>query len=276
MPKISIRIFSAFSGALILCAVVLRCMLMRFFETSSSGFDHENAERIAMFFYSFCVLSVLSCFMPLKKSALKNPFFKKKSKIVFYACVSAGAAMLYDFIFQCVHIYKLILNGSFSGVNYTVPLCLTAVVSVLCACYFIIMGISYKTDKYDFRCFKYYHIIPVCRYLFAAYATLTKYENGIYYSDNVLYYAVLIFGMLYFILFLICLDGNNKMLLPFCFFGFSYSALCFILAVPGIFCFVAGNAAVDTDFSYVSFLLMGIFAAVFTASSFQTCKPEEG
>lgn len=267
MPKISKTIFSAFSGAFILCAVIFRTIIILFYTDASTGFVRRSATGITAAFCCCCVFSVLLYAVLINQSVISNPFDKHKSRLVFYTCVFAGASMFYDFVYHCVIIYRIVISGSFAVLNYSVPLCLTAGSSVLCAFYFTIMGISYKTDKYDFRCLKYYHIIPLCRHLFAVFVCLTRYNDGIHSLESILYYTVLVSGMVYFVLFLSCLDGNHKMLKLFCLFGFLYGILCFVLTVPRIAAVFFSADISEADFSAVAYLFMGISSFSLSASA---------
>lgn len=275
MPEILKKTFSAFSGAFILCAVILRTVIVLFYTDASTGFVRRSAAGITAAFCFCCVFSVLFCAAPLYKSAISNPFDKHKNKLIFYTGIFSGAAMFCDFVYQCVNLYRIFINGGFAELNYTIPLCLTAVSSVLCAFYFIIMGVSYKTDKYDFRCLKYYHIIPLCRHLFAVFMSLTRYNDGIYSLENIMYYAVLISGMVYFILFLGCLDGNVKILKPFCIVGFLYGVLCVVLTVPRIAGALYADVFAD-GFSSAVYLFMGILSFSLSAAVLKKDRLEEG
>lgn len=267
MPEILKKTFSAFSGAFILCAVILRIIIILFYTDASTGFVRRSAAGITAIFCCCCVFPVLLYAVLISKSAISNPFDKHKSKLIFYTGIFSGAAMFCDFVYQCVNIYRVFMNGGFAELNYTIPLCLTALSSVLCAFYFIIMGVSYKTDKYDFRCLKYYHIIPLCRHLFAVFVCLTRYNDGLYSLENIMYYAVLISGMVYFILFLGCLDGNIKILKLFCIVGFLYGELCFVLTVPRIAAAFFSADIYAVDFSSAVYLFIGILSFSLSAAA---------
>ncbi len=276
MPENSKKIFSAFSGAFILCAAVLRLIIILFYTDAETGFVRKSAAEITAAFCICCALPILLSAVFLRKLPLRNPFYHCKSRAVFFACILAGAAMLYDFVFQCIGIYHIYINSGTAELNDMVMHCLTAASSVLCAFYFVIMGISYITDAYDFRYFKYYHVIPLCRHLFAAFMCLTRYDDGIYSMESILYYTVLIIGMIYFILFLSCLDKNHKMLRLFCFFGFSYSVLCLVLAVPQIIAFVFRKQMYNPVFSPVACCFMGVLAFFLSAAALKKDESKEG
>ena len=62
--------------------------------------------------------------------------------------------MFYDFVHQCVNCFNYFAKETAAGLNYFIPLCLGALCALLCALYFVMMGISFKTDTYDFRKFR--------------------------------------------------------------------------------------------------------------------------
>ncbi|MDE5671400.1 MAG: hypothetical protein K2I14_08100, partial [Eubacterium sp.] len=161
MPKILNKVFSAAFGAILLFCAVLRSIQLFLLTDASTGFIEKDwAGTIALFFTS-CLAFILLLPVLLKYKAFKNPFYKFKSNLLFAASAAAGAAMFYDFVFKCVFCYNYITEVSEPRLNYVLPICLAALSALLCSLYFIMMGISFKTDRYDFKRFKYFHIMPL-------------------------------------------------------------------------------------------------------------------
>ncbi|MDE6752954.1 MAG: hypothetical protein K2J59_09315, partial [Eubacterium sp.] len=175
-------------------------------------------------------------------------------------------------VFKCVNCYHYLTEVSEPRLNYFIPICLAALSALLCALYFIMMGISFKTDSYDFKNFKYYHTVPFFRNLFVLFSMLSDYNDGIYAEEKILHSIVLVFGMLFFIRLIGCMDSDYKKLRSLSFSGIFYGALCFILSVPRIIALLFGAELYHADFSAVTYLFMSVFAF---ALSFKMIKLKE-
>ncbi len=272
MPKILNKVFSAAFGAVLLFCTVFRCIQLFFLTDASTGFiDHNRTGTIALFFIS-CLVLILLIPALLKNKAFKNPFYKFKSRLLFFVSAAAGTAMFYDFVFKCVNCYYYWTEVSEPRLNYFIPICLAALSALLCALYFIMMSISFKTDSYDFKSFKYYHAVPLIWNLFVLFSVFSDYNDGIYDEEKILHSIVLVFGMLFFIKLIGCMDSDYKKLRSLGFSGLSYGALCFILSVPRIIVLLFGAELYHADFSTVTYLFMSVFAF---ALSFRMIKLKE-
>ncbi|MDE6110811.1 MAG: hypothetical protein K2F65_02720 [Eubacterium sp.] len=272
MPKSLNKVFSAFIGAFLLFGTVLRSFQLFVMTDASTGFINRNRAGTIVLFFVSCLAFILLIPVLLKNKAFKNPFDYSKSRFLFFACAAAGIAMFYDFVFKCVNCYQYMAEVSALRLNYFIPLCLSALSALLCALYFIMMGISFKTDSYDFKSFRYYHMVPVFWNLFVLFSSLTDYNDGIYAEERILHYIVLIFGMLFFIKLIGSMNSDYKKLKSLCFSGFAYGALCFVLAVPRAVAFLFGAELYGADFSAVTYLFISAFAI---SLSFSMIKLEE-
>ena len=272
MQKILNKVFSAFIGAFLLFGAVLRCIQLFIMTDASTGFINRNRAGTIVLFFVSCLAFILLIPALLQDKAFQNPFHKSKSRLLFLASAAAGIAMFYDFVFKCVNCYKYAAEGSAIRLNYFVPLCLSALSALLCALYFMMMGVSFKTDSYDFKSFKYYHIVPVFWNLFVLFSLLTDYNDGVFAEEKILHYVVLVFGMLFFIKLIGSMNSDYKKLKSLCFFGFAYGALCLVLAVPRAVAFLFGAELYGADFSAVTYLFISVFAA---ALSFKMIKLKE-
>ena len=266
MPKILKKVFSAVFGALLLFVTALRCVQLFCLTDISTGFINRNAAGTIALFFALCFALMLILGILLKKGAFKNPFHKSKSRLLFNISIAAGIAMFYDFVYKCVICCKYIAEASSFRLNYFIPACLGVLSALLCTIYFVMMGVSFKTDHYDFKSFKYYHIVPVLWILFSLFSSLSDYNDGIYAEEKMLYYLVLIFGMLFFAELIRCIHSDYKKLKLLCFWGFAYAMLCFVLSVPRMIGFVFGAALTGVDFSVITYLFMSVFAASFSFS----------
>lgn len=267
MPKILKKVFSAVFGAFLLFAAVLRCVQLFLYTDASTGFIDRNKAGTIVLFFASCLAFILLILFLLKRESFRNPFDQSESRLLFYVSAAAGVAMFYEFIFKCVNCSKYVASVSSVRLNYFIPICLAALFSLLCVLYFIMMGISFKTDNYDFRSFRYYHLVPVLWNLCILFSLLTDYNDGIYAEEKILHYAVLIFGILFFTELIRCVHSENKRLKCFCFSGLIYAALCFVLSVPRMVAFVFGAELFHVDFSAVTYLFMSLFAASLSLSA---------
>ena len=276
MPKMLTKMIYVLFGASVFSAVVLRCVQMFRYTEASTGFILRGAEKTVALFFTLCTAAVFLCSVFLsKKNSFKNPFAKHKSNAVFYSCIFAAIAMFYDFVHQCMNCYQYISENIHFEMNYFIPLCIVGISAVFCAFYYVIMGISFVTDKYDFRQFGYFHIMPLCWYLFMLLSGLTRNDDGLYAEESMLHYAVLIFGILFYISVVRCIDNNLRKLKTFCFLGFSYGALCIILSVPRIAAIICGMDVHTVTFSALVYLFTGIFAVSLSAEALKD-ELEEG
>ncbi|MDE6123800.1 MAG: hypothetical protein K2G22_01050 [Eubacterium sp.] len=267
MPKLLTKMISVLFGASVLCATAVRCVQMFSYTNVSTGFIMRGAEKTIALFFILCAAIVLFSALLCRKNVYKNPFSKHKSRLVFYSCIFAAIAMFYDFVHQCINCYKYISENAHFEWNYFIPVCFVGISAVLCAFYFIIMGISFVTDKYDFRNLRYFHITPVCWNLFMLLSGLTRNDDGLYAEESILHYAVLIFGMLFYIAVIRCIDSDLRKLRIFCFLGFLYGALCIVLAVPRIAAIVFGADVYTVAFSASAYLFTGAFAVSLSAEA---------
>lgn len=259
MPKILKKVFSAAFGAFLLFATALRCIQLFSLTDASTGFIKRDSAGTMIIFFVSCLAFILLSAVLFKNEPLKNPFHKSESRLRTYLCIAAGIAMFYDFVYKCVACYTYYIESSVK-LNYFIPVCLAAISALLCAFYFIMMGISFKTEHYDFRDLKYYHIVPVLWNLFILFSCLSNYNDGIFAEERILHYTALIFGILFFIKLIGCIDSDFRKLRQLCFFGFSYGALSFVLSVPRMIAFVFGADLFDVDFSAVTCFFMAVFA----------------
>lgn len=185
----------------------------------------STVRKTIVLFFIACAAVIMFSVLLCRKNAYRNPFSKQRSRRVFYFCIFAAVAMFYDFVHQCINCYKYISENVNFEWNYFIPVCLVGISAVLCAFYFIIMGVSFVTDKYDFRNLSYFHIMPVCWNLFMLLCTLTRNDDGLYAQESILHYSVLILGMLFHIAVIRCLESNLHKLRAFCFLVF-YTVQC--------------------------------------------------
>ena len=277
MPKTLTKITFVFFGASVLLAAALRCVQLFSFTDASTGFVLKEASASVGAVYILCILAVAFCGIFFHKKFIPvDPFGKKESKPLFYVCILTGAAMFYDFVHQCVNCFSYASRTTYIELNYLIPILLTGITALLCTFYFIIMGISFATEKYDFRQLVYFHLTLAIWFILGLLTSLTRYDDSYLAAQNNLRYAVLFFGITFSLVLIRCIDGGTAKLKILCFTGASYAALSFILSFPRIIAFIGGAKLNEVDYSFVSYLFTGVFAAVLTLEALKKQKHKEG
>lgn len=275
MPKIITKSVFILFGASVLSAAVLRCVQL-FLLTDPSGFILKDAAGTVTAFYILCAAAVAFCGTTFsKKRTPAQPFDGRKSKPLFYACILVGAAMFYDFVYRCISGYNYFSRNPYIELNYFIPLILAGVAALFCTVYFIAMGVSFVTDKYDFRQLKLLHLALVIRFLLLLFTRFTRYDDGFFAEENILLYAVLLFGILFSLVLIVCVDGGTQRIRVLCFSCLSYAALSFVLSVPKVIAILFGAQMSNAEFSPISYLFTGIFAAVLTFEALRKDKSIE-
>lgn len=276
MPSVLTKIVFSVFGASILCAAALRCVQLVLYTDASTGFVNREASATAAAVYILCALPAALCGVFFnRKVALANPFGKKGSRPLFYICVLTGAAMFYDFVHQCVNCFNYASRTASFEANLFLPMLLAGVAALLCTLYFIVMGISFVTDKYDFKRLTYFHLALAAWFVFGFFTRLTAYDDGFLAVENNLRFAVLLFGLFFSIALIRCIDVGAAKIRTLCFTGLSYAAFSFILSVPRMIAFICGAELNKADFSSIAYLFTGIFAAAVTIKAFTKNKTEE-
>lgn len=276
MPKVLTKTFFALFGASVLCAAALRCVQLFSQTDIKTGFVLKEASLSAGAVYILCIISAAACGIFFhKKLNAADPFGKNKSRALFYICILTGASMFYDFVHQCINCYNYASRTSDLELNRFIPMMIAGITAILCTFYFIIMGISFVTDKHDFRRFVRFHLVLALRFIVELLACLTRYDDGFLAVENNLHCAVLIFGIIFSIALIRNIDGDPAAAGMLCFAGTAYAALSFILAVPRGIAFIGGAELNRTAFSSVSYLFIGIFAVALTAEALKKNKTKE-
>ncbi len=254
--------------------IVLRTVQLNLYTDEATGYIKKGAEGTAAVFYCLVLLLavvVLVCFYGKEYKAGANPF-EKNSKPLCVTAVLAGASMFADFIIRVVFAYNYVSNVSSVEYNYLIPLCLSAFVSLLCAFYFIVMGVSFKTDKYNFLELKYFHLILPAAPLCALVTCLTENVDVTYAEEQLLNYVVLTAFIVFGILFIKAVDDNGKNIQSLGVFSLLYAVLAVIAFVPRIIAFAFGVSFSYATFSTVAYFFTGIFALTLGINIFRQKK----
>lgn len=275
MGKAAKKIHTFLVFALTAGLTVLRAVQLCLYTDSRSGYIVKGAEgTIAVFYIASFVLvtAVLFGFIKRDKNSVSNPF-GKKSMALRVSSVLAGASMFCDFIFRIIISYNYITEAQSAQLNYFIPLCVSAAVSLICAFYFMAVGIVFNNDKYSFGEIRYLHIIPLLWAVSVLVTCLTENVDVIYSEERLLHYAVLIFAIVFYILFINSADRKDGFAVLGA-FAVLYGVFSIIAAVPRIIAFINGFSFSYSDFSTLVYLFTGIFAFVLSKNIFEQKKKD--
>lgn len=223
------------------------------------------------------ILSVLiiiaSALISFTSKGYATPFNDEKSKAMSVSCYLAGASLFADFIHQCLNCYGYISENSDLQINYIIPLALLGLSALMSAYYFYIIGCCFRSDTYDFKQLKYFHLMPAAWIFFRLLTCIVIYTDKSSDVETLLQYAVLIFGIIFYLLIVKCIANDSLRLSTLAFAGLIYSAFSVIVSMPRIIVWLLGKSAASVSFTSAAYLFTGIFAFVL---SFRILKPKKG
>lgn len=275
MPKAIKTVYAILFFGVTFSAIILRTVQLLRFTDSSSGSIIKGAENTIFMFYALCAASlILIAFLLSKKSGgCENPL-SKKNRALCAAGAAAGLSMFYDFVHQCINCYEYISKTSYAEMNYFIPLCVSGAAALACAFYYIIIGISFNTDKYDFKQFRFFHTMPIVWALSGLLVGITRFIDKLYAEEIILQYAVLISGIIFYIAFISCIDENGSALRFTGCAGLAYAVLAFSISLPRMAVFAFGYDVSPVVFSSVTYFFSGAFALVFSLNIFKSQKKD--
>lgn len=275
MPKAIKTVYAILVFGTAFSAIVLRTVQLLRFTDSSSGSIIKGAEDTIFVFYALCTASLIliAALLNEKLSGCGNPL-SQKNRALCAAGVAAGFSMFCDFVHQCINCYEYLSKTSYAEMNYFIPLCVSGMAALACAFYYIIIGISFNTDKYDFRQFRYFHIMPIVWALSGILVGITRFIDKLYAEEVILQYAVLIAGIIFYIAFISCIDGSESALRFTGCAGLAYAVLAFSISLPRMAAVVFGYDISPVVFSSVTYFFTGAFALVFSLNIFKSQKKE--
>jgi len=275
VPKAIKTIYAFLVFGVTFSAIILRTVQLIYFTDISTGSIARGAESTIIAFYVLCaaVIVLIMALMSKKLGGCRNPL-AENSRFLCVAGIAAGLSMFYDFVHQCINCYEYISKTSYAEMNYFIPLCISGAAALICAFYYIIIGVSLNTDKYDFRQFRLFHIMPVIWALSGLLICLTRFVDNRYEEEAFLQYAVLISGIIFCISFIGCIDENKSALRAAGCAGLIYAALTFIISMPRMFVLAFGYDISPVVFSSVTYFFTGAFALVFSFNIFKSQKKD--
>lgn len=265
MSKIIKKISIFFIALFTIFSIALRTIQLKHFTSIENGCILKDDALSVFVFFILVLLAIAFCLvLPLCSKKQNNPFEIKKSKTMSALCILSAFTLFYDFVHQCVNVYEYLNKVGELQYNFLIPLCCSAFFALISTFYFMLMGLFFVSDNYDFRQFKFFHLVPafwmLSKIMISLSFTLTKDLA----EEQFLQYIVLIFGIFFFILIIRCFDDDSFNLKNMAFVSLSYAVSSFIIAVPRIISYSLQIETYPVLFSSITYLLTGIFALSFT------------
>lgn len=271
MPKIVKNFISIFLSLTALSAIVLRVVQLIKYTDVETGHILQSAKTTMLYFYLTCVIMILlSVLIAYKSKNCNNPFENKKNKTLSLFSLFAGVSLFYDFVHQALNCYEYIAKTSQIQMNYIIPLALVGISALASSFYFFLISSYFISNKYDFRQLKYFHLMPTMWMLFKLLICIVTYVDERYAEEAFFEYAVLIFGILFFIFVIKCMDNKEFNINHVVFTGLSYGLCSLIISVPRIFADFTKIETSEVSFSSITYLFTGIFALIFSVNALES------
>lgn len=268
MQKAIKKAISFLLGISVLSAVVLRTVQLFIFTDIKTGYILSSAQNSAIAFYSISAIIIILCAL-LSCTGVQAPstFFSEKSKMKSAVCYLTAISFFYDFIHQCLNCYNYALDNSNLHLNILIPVATVGISALACAYYFYVLGAAFHSDTYALNQLKFFHLIPAAWIFFKLLTCISNYIDKTYAVEAILQYAVLIFGIIFYMLIVSSLDSNNFKSNAIVFTGLAYSVFSLIISIPRIIAWLFSTEIQRVDFSSVTYLFAGIVALMLSLNT---------
>lgn len=254
-------------GLASLLAVILRLAQFFFYTDLKTGCIISSAKNTIAVFYAICFLIIILCgIISFKAFTASNPFGRLKSGKIKLICYLTGISFFYDFVHQCLNCYNYIDAGSDIQPNYIIPLIFIALTALLSTYYFYALGESLCSDRFDLQQIKYLHLAPAAWVFFRLLICIVTYADSLYAVEVIFQYAVLVFGIIFYILIIESIINSKFNFRLLAFFGLVYSIFSIIIAVPRIIAQLFLSELCNVTFSAVTYFFTGLFALVLSVN----------
>lgn len=244
------------------CAAIVRCIQLFYYTDSSTGYVLSSGKKsITELYISIVVAAVLFAgvsFIYFNKKTSDFDFAPGKGMFLLSVLCSAG--LFYDFIFQCVSLYNYIEKTSYIAPNRVIPMALCILFALISCAYFAILSQCSRSSRFEFGRLRILCFAPFFWVLSNALVSLTSYGDALYDVDSALKNFCIVFGLLFFFFFAAQREKTFSRMGAFVFFGYTYGALCFVLAFPRLIALVSGVGVNVPHYASPAFLFTGIFA----------------
>ncbi len=254
-------------SAAALAAMVLRCVQIFKYTDYETAHVVKTASASVAAFYSLLVASAVLFALSVIKCKPFSSVNRKGGKGICALCILSCVAMFYDFVYRCLLCFNYTESTQHPASNRLAPMICTAIFALCSAVFFIALGISFKTTRYQMNSLWFLYIAPVMWALSGLLSLLTVYDDVFFAEETFLKYAAMIAAIVFFLLFALGEDKDKSVLPALVAAGFVYGAFSILLAVPRIMALAIGLPLARADFSCASFLFTGLFAVCAAAKT---------
>lgn len=181
------------------------------------------------------------------------------SSRLYVLCYAAAVGFFAEFVTYCHLIYQSIENGVYHLPATFAPLCLVCAGALLSGCYCCAVGVSFQTERYDFRRLRLMHIMPVLWASGHMLQLLTV--NDVLQPHTVLKYAVIAAALLFFFFLVIEVERGAGALWMTMFLIRAFYWLALLFFADTVILLLAGKAtllSVDTELTAAMLLIGGL------------------
>lgn len=264
MKKSNFSVYGAFcfwlGCAAAFAALALRCVQVFKYTDYETAHVLKSASESVAAFYSLLAASAVFFALSVIKYKPFSSVNRMRGKSIFALCLLSGAGMFYDFVYRCILCFDYVSSTQHPAANRLTPMICTAIFALFSAAFFIALGISFKTTRYQMSSLWFLYISPVMWAISGLLSLLTVYDDVFFAEETFLKYAAMIAAVVFFLLFALGEDKDKSALPALVAAGLVYGSFAISLSVPRIAALAAGLPLVGADFSSVSFLFTGLFA----------------
>lgn len=209
--KTASKVIFAFSAVTCFAATGIRIYQVLYQTDYETGFLIHTKSNSAYIFYAVMVIGLLvtaSFYFLIRKKDVKitYPHDKKLSGFSFAVAVF----FFFDFLHQALNCYRYIEKSESTQLNVLIVMGLVGIAALVSCFYFITYGIANSSSDYNFKNFGYLYLMPSA-WAFCRLLTLLIDVISVKFAvDTVVEVIYLIFAILFFGLFAICIDSTNN------------------------------------------------------------------
>ena len=201
------------------------------------------------------------------------PAFTRGGRFRVYPfCFAAAAGFFAEFVLYCHLIYQSVENGVYHLFAAFAPLCLVCFGALFSGFYCGAMGVSFATDRYDFRRLRLMHLMPV---LWAGGHILQLLTvNDVLQPHTVLRYAAMAAALLFFFFLVIEVERGAGAMGLTVFLARAFFWLTALYGCDTVILLLAGRVALlstDTELA-AAMVLIGSFALFFSLNILSNTK----
>lgn len=256
MQKTGVRFYSLFATILFLLPVAMRLFML---------LSDANSICYVAFYAVYMLEFLLIGVDTARTNAFAKAFCFDNAFRLDILSYLVGAGFFVEFVAGVSKIINAVTSDLGINLIVFVPDCLCCLLAFGCCLYFITVGLSFSGDNYDFRQFRFYHLVVLLWSVAKILTVLSEIIDFTYDFNQVLKYFVLIFGACFFYFFVSETERQTGAKKATVFFSraFAYCAVFyFIDRVIILF-------GTDTPFNHydnffaITALLSGVFAFFF-------------